>query len=116
MKEVVLMLFIVTAGLFSAQCIPEVVEQLASYHRDGEIIVYNKYEFLHPYRRITHEEMLAYNRHLGIRAGEPVGISLNDGAWESDWNQMPMSDYSHPSSLISVTSNPSDRSASPAIF
>ena len=116
MKEVVVMLSLVTLGVLSAQSIPDVVEQLTSYHQDGEFIVYSNYQFLRPDQRITREEMLAYNRTLGIRVGEQVGLGLDSGHPMPEWNSMSMSDYSQPSSFISVTSNPSERRASPAIF
>ncbi len=115
MKEVVVMLLVVTSGVLSAQSIPDLVDQISSYHGGSDFTNYSKFEFLYPDRGITREEMLSYNRCFGIRPGEPVGIRLPE--YFDVITEIPAEHvYSQPSSLISVTSNPNERRASPAIF
>ena len=115
MKEVVVMLLVVTLGVLSAQSIPDLVDQISSYHEGNAFTSYSKFEFPYPDRGITREEMQSYNRCFGIRPGEPVGIRLPQ--YLDAITEIPAEhDYSQPSSLISVTSNPNERRASPAIF
>ena len=115
MKEVVVMLLVITSGVVSAQSIPDLAEQLLYFQSGNDFTQYTSYAFICPERGVTREELLAYNRHLGIRSGEPIGLRFpldSDQITETPAG----SPYSHPSSLISVTSNPSERSASPAVF
>lgn len=115
MKEVVVMLLVITSGVVSAQSIPDLAEQISCFQSGSEFTHYTNFAFICPERGITREELLAYNQHLGIRPGEPVGVRLPHDSDEI--TEIPTGHrYSHPSSLISVTSNPSDRSASPAVF
>lgn len=115
MKEVVAVILVITTGVLSAQSIPNLVEQAALYHRGSEFTTYPYHEFICPDKAITRDELRAYNQHLGIRQGEEIGLRLPPSTEWIDEMQL-LRDYSHPSSFISVTSNPSDRSASPAIF
>ena len=114
-KEVVTILLVIILGVVSAQSIPDLTEQISRFQRDSEFTNYTYITFICPERGVTREELLAYNRHLGIRPGEPVGLKLPSSSEEIT---EPSSEqhYSHPSSLISVTSNPNERSASPAVF
>ena len=116
MKEVVVLLFVITTGTLSAQSIPGVVEQYFLRDHDGSPIINPRFAYLCPEKAITHVEMLTYNRLIGIRTGEPVGSSLDIKYRTPKRETPPFTGYSQPSPLISVTSNPSERSASPAIF
>jgi len=61
MKEVVVMLLVITTGIVSAQSIPEVAEQISYFQQGSEFTHFPYFSFICPERGITREELLAYN-------------------------------------------------------
>ncbi len=66
---------------------------------------------------ITRNHMIKYNLAYGIPLRKPAYSysAFSASQWSTHTQKTPWN-HSQPSSLISVTSNPSDRRASPAIF
>ena len=116
MKEVVVMLSLVCFGLLAVQGLPQVVVRFVLSDDNGQPIVDPRVHFFQTDKGITRSELLAYNKLMAIHSLDSTGLC------SESQHRLPASQrtsptfYSQPSSLMSATSYPSERNASPAIF
>ena len=117
MKEVVVMLSLICTGHVSAVRVPELIEQYQLFD-DGKYAACPdpRLQGFDSDLPISPDDIRKYNKLFGVPNCPNTGFSCS-----SEYNQLQtrrrrVSFHSQPSSLMSVTSNPSERSASPAIF
>ena len=117
MKEVVVMLSIICAGHMAARSLPDLVDLLTMWDDNQGALTNNpRFTGFDCDKPISLNDIQRYNRLYGIVQSQSAVTSIAYQHRQPVWQRRQISGHSHPSSLISATSNPSERSASPAIF
>ena len=111
------MFSLILAGQFSAVRVPALVEQY-NLLDDGKYTVHPdpRFQGFDSEKAISPEDMRKYNKLYDIPDRPNTGSSCTSQHRVRGSTVRQVSSHSQPSSLMSVTSNPSERSASPAIF
>lgn len=117
MKEVFVMFSLILAGHFSAVRVPELVDRYKLFE-DGKYAACPdpRLQGFDGDLPITPDEMRRYNKLFRIPERPNTGFSCSPAYKNLKTRRRQVSSHSQPSSLMSVTSNPSERRASPAIF
>lgn len=117
MKEVVVMLSLILTGHFSAVRVPALIDRYKLFE-DGKYAASPdpRLQGFDSDRPISREDMQKYNKLYGVPDRPNTGFSCSAQHRNLKSRRRQVLTHSQPSSLMSVTSNPSERSASPAIF